>query len=102
MTVAEKKFNVWSFFKANIGSIVLTVYIVGSLLYILLNFYRDVVVAYGNNAYLKWQQDTVLGIAQEISKSQCKPLPLNLGQQGTLGIVDANCLGKAEPVNPTK
>ncbi len=103
MTVAEKKFNVWAFFKANIGSIVLTLYIVGSLLYILLNFYSNIIVAYGNNAYLQWQQQTIIGIAQEVSKAQCKPFPLQLGQQGTLGLVDANCLGKTEPIPaPTK
>jgi hypothetical protein len=89
--MTEKKVDVWAFVKTNLGSIILTVYIIGSLIFLVLSFYRNVLVAYANNAFLQGQQQTIMTLAQELQKAQCQPLSLNLGQQGTLEIMDAKC-----------
>jgi hypothetical protein len=89
--MTEKKVNVWDFVKTNSGSIILTLYILGSFVYIALSFYRNVLVSYANNAFLQGQQQTIMTLASEVQKAQCQPLSLNLGQQGTLEILDAKC-----------
>lgn len=90
----SKKFDVWAFVKTNIGSIILTLYVIGSFLFIANVFYTNVIMSYANNAYVQGQNDAIVSIAQEAGKSQCTPFKISLGQQGVLSLVNGDCLNK--------
>jgi hypothetical protein len=97
ITKSEAQGNFMSYVKANMSWILLTSYIVLSLIFILyvLVYQRIVVVSYNAGAQAGYQT-AVSDLVTQLQKSQCQPLPINLGQS-KVEILNAECVKEQTP-----
>ncbi len=94
---AQPKIDILGFIKTNLWNIILALYILFSLVYIARGFYYGTLATVYNNGQQQWYQQAVLQLADQLGKYGCNPLPINLGNDKTISIVNSSCVTGSTP-----
>lgn len=97
---AQPKIDILGFIKTNLWSIVLALYIIFSIVYIARGFYYGTLATVFNNGQQQWYQQAVLQLSSELEKYGCNPLPINLGNDKSISVVNASCVNGGSTQTP--